>query len=78
MVPANTAAALNYGLDKVRFIAPVPVGAKVRLSVTLQGFEQRDNGQYLMKVSNTLEIQGSDKPALIAETLATLVPQPGT
>ena len=76
IVPKNTAAALNYGLDKVRFLAPVPVGAKVRLSVTLQSFDQKDTGQFLMKVENTMEIEGSEKPALIAETLAILVPGP--
>lgn len=75
-VPAGTAAALNYGLDKVRFLAPVPVGASVRLHATLTGFERKDNGQYLMKAENTLEIKGSDKPALIAESLAILVPGP--
>ncbi|MEM7519599.1 MAG: MaoC family dehydratase [Pseudomonadota bacterium] len=75
-VPKGTAAALNYGLDKVRFLAPVLVGAKVRLHAKLVSFDRRDTGQYLMKAENTLEIEGSDKPALIAETLATLVPGP--
>lgn len=75
-VPKGTAAALNYGLDKVRFLAPVPVGAKLRLHTKLLGFERKDNGQYLMKAENTMEIEGSDKPALIAESLAVLVPGP--
>lgn len=77
VVPAGTAAALNYGLDKVRFLAPVPVGAKVRLHSKLVGFDRKDNGQYLMKTENTIEIDGTDKPALIAESLAMLVPAPG-
>ncbi len=76
VVPKNTAAALNYGLDKVRFLAPVLVGSNVRLHTKLVSFEKRDNGQYLMKTENTMEIEGSDKPALIAETLAMLVPGP--
>ena len=75
-VPKGTAAALNYGLDKVRFLAPVLVGARVRLHSRLVSFDRRDSGQYLMKTENTMEIEGSDKPALIAETLATLVPGP--
>lgn len=75
-IPKGTAAALNYGLDKVRFLAPVPVGAKVRLHSKLTGFDRKDNGQYLMKSENTVEIEGSDKPALIAESLAILVPGP--
>lgn len=76
VVPKGTAAALNYGLDKVRFLAPVLVGARVRLHAKLVGFEQKDNGQYLMKTENTMEIAGSDKPALLAESLAILVPGP--
>lgn len=76
IVPNGTAAALNYGLDKVRFLAPVPVGARVRLHVKLLGFDRKDNGQFLMKAENTMEIEGSDKPALIAESLAILVPGP--
>lgn len=75
-VPKGTAAALNYGLDKVRFLAPVPVGAKLRLHSKLIGFDRKDNGQYLMKAENTMEIEGSDKPALLAESLAVLVPGP--
>ncbi|MEM6620348.1 MAG: MaoC family dehydratase [Pseudomonadota bacterium] len=77
VVPAKTAAALNYGLDKVRFLAPVPVGARVRLHSKLLAFDRKENGQYLMKAENTLEIEGSEKPALIAESLAMLVPAPG-
>lgn len=76
IVPKGTAAALNYGLDKVRFVAPVLVGARVRLHARLVSFERKDNGQYLMKAENTLEIEGSEKPALLAETLAILVPGP--
>jgi acyl dehydratase len=76
IVPQGTAAALNYGLDKVRFLAPVPVGAKVRLHSKLLSFERKENGQYLMKTENTMEIEGADKPALLAESLAMLVPGP--
>ncbi len=76
VVPKGTAAALNYGLDKVRFLAPVPVGAKVRLHSKLTGFDRKDNGQYLMKTENTMEIEGASRPALLAESLAILVPGP--
>ena len=76
VVPEDTAAALNYGLDKVRFLAPVLVGSRVRLHTKLVSFEKKDNGQYLMKTENTMEIEGAEKPALIAETLAMLVPAP--
>ncbi len=76
VIPKGTTAALNYGLDKVRFLAPVLVGARVRLHSKLTGFDRKDNGQVLMKSENTIEIDGSDKPALIAESLAMLVPGP--
>lgn len=76
IVPKGTAAALNYGLDKVRFLTPVLVGSKVRLHSKLTGFDRKDNGQYLMKTENTMEIEGADKPALIAESLAVLIPGP--
>lgn len=72
-LPEGTAAAFNYGLDKVRFIAPVRVGSKVRLRSTLMSFDDKGGGQYLMKASNVVEIDGEEKPALIAETLAMLV-----
>jgi acyl dehydratase len=76
VMPKGTAAAINYGLDKVRFLKPVPVGAKVRLQSKLISFERKENGQYLMKTENTMEIEGGSKPVLLAESLAILVPGP--
>ena len=73
-VPADCAAAFNYGLDKVRFLAPVKAGDRVRLRVTLMTVEQKGGGMVL-KTSNTLEIEGSDKPALVAESLALITPR---
>jgi acyl dehydratase len=67
----------DQGIDKVRFLAPVPAGARVRLRVVLAGVEPRDGGQVIMKTQNTLEVEGSEKPALIAETLALLIPATG-
>jgi acyl dehydratase len=75
-VPKGTVAAFNYGLDKVRFLTPVRAGSKVRMRSTLVSFEEKGPGQYLMKSSNVVEIEGEDKPALIAETLAMLVAGP--
>jgi acyl dehydratase len=72
-IPADAAAAMNYGLDKVRFLAPVPVGSRVRLRVSLLGVERKNAGQLVMKTHNILEIEGSEKPALVAETLAFIV-----
>lgn len=77
VIPSDAAAGLNYGIDKVRFLAPVPAGARVRLRVALAGIEPREGGQMIMKTLNTLEVEGSEKPALIAETLALLIPAAG-
>jgi acyl dehydratase len=76
-IPADAAAALNYGLDKVRFVAPVRAGARVRNRVVLLAFEERGPGRALVTLQNTLEIEGEAKPALIAETLALLMAADG-
>lgn len=60
--------AMNYGSDKVRFLSPVPTGSKLRCRSELTSVEDR-NGGVLMKVTSTIEIEGSEKPACVAETL---------
>ena len=77
VIPSDAAAGLNYGIDKVRFLAPVPSGARVRLRVVLAGIEPREGGQVIMRTENLLEVEGSEKPALIADTLALLIPAKG-
>jgi acyl dehydratase len=77
VIPIDAAAGLNYGIDKVRFLAPVPAGARVRLRVVLGGIEPKEGGRVIMKTLNTMEVEGSEKPALIAETLALLIPASG-
>ena len=72
VAPENTQAAFNYGLDKVRFITAVKSGARIRLRVSMMSIEIKGPGQYLMKASNTVEIEGEERPALIAETLVML------
>ncbi len=73
IVPQDAVAAFNYGLDKVRFLAPVKAGARVRLRVTLLEAADQGAGRRLLKLANTVEIEGQAKPALVAETLAMLV-----
>ena len=74
VVPTDASAGFNYGLEKVRFLAPVAAGARVRLRVALDGVEDKGNGSLLVRTRNTLEIENSEKPALIAEALALVVP----
>lgn len=74
VVPSDAGAGFNYGLDKVRFLAPVPAGARVRLRVTVIAVDDKSDGQILLKTRNVIEIENSEKPALIAEALALLIP----
>ncbi|SAK97013.1 MaoC-like dehydratase [Caballeronia temeraria] len=73
IIPDDASAGLNYGLDKVRFMTPVKAGARVRNRVTLLSVERKSGGRVIIKTMNELQIEGEDKPALIAETLAMLV-----
>jgi acyl dehydratase len=58
---------VNYGFEKVRFLAPVRSGSRVRGRFRLQRFEEKRPGQYQFVHEVTVEIEGEDKPALIAE-----------
>ena len=60
---------VNYGFDKLRFLAPVPAGSKVRGRFKLMSAEDKGGGRWLVKHEVTVEIEGADKPALIAEWL---------
>ena len=73
VIPPDAATGLNYGLDKVRFIAPVKSGARVRLQANLISAEPQSNRRVLLKLQCALEIEGEDKPALVAEVLCMLV-----
>jgi acyl dehydratase len=58
--------AINYGLEKVRFLAPVRAGKRVRNRVKVASLEDRSNGRILLTTENTVEIEGEDKPAVMA------------
>ncbi|MBB5414315.1 acyl dehydratase [Paraburkholderia atlantica] len=72
VIPKDAAAGLNYGLDKVRFMTPVKAGARVRSRVTLISVEKKGGG-LIVKTMNELQIDGEEKPALVAEALAMLI-----
>ena len=61
---------VNYGFEKVRFLAPVPSGSKVRGKFVLKNAIEKKTGQHLLTYEVTVEIEGADKPALIADWLA--------
>jgi len=64
---------INYGLDKVRFISPVKVNSKIRARFELASAEEKKPNHYLLKHNVTVEIEGEEKPALIAEWLGMTV-----
>jgi acyl dehydratase len=61
---------VNYGGDKTRFLAPVKSGKRVRGHFKLLKIEEKRPGQYQQTMEYTLEIEGEDKPALIAEWIS--------
>jgi len=69
VLPEGLKMVVNYGLDSVRFIQPVKVDSKVRLKVDLSEAFEKKPGQWLLKFTATLEIEGQEKPAYIAEPL---------
>jgi acyl dehydratase len=67
--PETLKMAVNYGLDRVRFIAPVRSGKRVRGQFTLDSIEEKAPGQLLTRHTVTVEIEGESKPALTAQWL---------
>ena len=69
LVPDGIKIAINYGLDRVRFLAPVRSGSRVRGRFTLDSVDEKAPGQILMRHTVTVEIEGEEKPALTAQWL---------
>ena len=70
----NTRMGVNYGLNKVRFTSPVPAGSRLRGRIKLLAFEPIDKGGAQMTWLVTVEREGSDKPACVAESLTRRYP----
>ncbi|MFL2704530.1 MAG: MaoC family dehydratase [Gammaproteobacteria bacterium] len=73
LVIEGTKMGLNYGLDKVRFLSPVPVNSEVRITMKCLDITEKNTNQYLMKTEVTMEIKGVEKPAYVAVTLSMFV-----
>jgi acyl dehydratase len=73
LLPEGLKIAVNYGLDRVRFLAPVKSGSQVRGRFVLDSVEEKAPGQWLMRHIVTVEIEGGDKPALTAVWLTLLI-----
>ena len=72
LVPDSIKMAVNYGLDRVRFIAPVRSGKRIRGRFHLDSVDEKAPGQLLLRHTVTVEIEGEEKPALTAEWLGLL------
>jgi acyl dehydratase len=68
-VLAGRAMGVNYGFDRLRFVSPVPAGARIRGVFTLIEARERAPGEIATKYGVTVEIEGREKPALVAEWL---------
>lgn len=67
--PPGIQMGVNYGFDRVRLMSPVPVGARIRNRCKLLGVESKGGDRYLVKTRNTIELEGADKPAMVADWL---------
>ena len=63
----------NYGFNRVRLVAPVPSGSRIRVAFVARGVEERAPGQVMLKLGVTVEIENQAKPALVAEWLTLMV-----
>ncbi len=68
--PEGAKMTINYGLNKVRFPNPVPVGSRIRDRISLLNVEEQQGGRILITTIHTIEIEGQEKPACVAESLA--------
>ncbi len=73
LAPEGTVMGINYGLDKVRFIEAVEVDSRIRAHVRLVDVADKGGGRWLLKTEVTVEIEGADKPALVAEPLTMFI-----
>jgi acyl dehydratase len=69
----NAKMGINYGLNRVRFLAPVPAGSRIRLRSDLIDAQKVDDTTVDLTVRQTVELDGSDKPAAVAEVIARMV-----
>ena len=73
VMPEGTVMGLNYGFDKVRFLAPVRAGKRVRAHIEVASVDEKPGGRFLVKQAVSVEIEGEETPALVAEWLSMLV-----
>ncbi len=70
----NRGRSINYGSNKVRFTAPVPAGSRVRLIMTFRAIDDTADGGVRMVSDCLMELEGADRPALVAEVISVAYP----
>jgi len=73
IMPEKVVMGINYGFDKVRFLTPVRAGKRVRAHVEIVDVQAKDNNRFLIKQAVSVEIEGEENPALVAEWLSMVV-----
>ena len=73
VLPEGLVMAVNYGSDKVRYLAPVPVGKRVRAHMKITDVSEKNPGQWLIRTAVTIEIEAVETPALVAEILGLFI-----
>lgn len=73
LVPAEAKMVVNYGLDRLRFLAPVRSGKRIRARFTLDSADEKAAGQLLLRHQVSVEIEDEDRPALVAEWLGLVI-----
>lgn len=73
LVPDNIVMGINYGFNKVRFLAPVRTGKRVRAQMAIAAVDEKEGNRLLVTQSVTVEIEGEETPALVAEWLSMYV-----
>ena len=73
IVPDNLVMGINYGSDKVRYLMPVRVGKRIRSRQKVLEVTEKEPGRWLLRTAVTVEIEGEETPALVAEILSMMV-----
>ena len=74
--PPDSVYEVNYGVNNVRFTAPIPVGARVRGRFSLKDVQERDDGGHLFTTDIVIEVKNAERPAMYAQWLTLLYPPP--
>jgi acyl dehydratase len=73
IMPEGLVMGINYGSDKVRYLMPVRVGKRIRSRQTVLAVDEKKPGQWLIKTACTVDIEGEETPALVAEILSMMI-----